>query len=106
MKLQIFGKTDVGRVRKNNEDNFKVDEEIALFIVADGMGGHAHGEIASKMAVDVICDSMRRAILNGQKTIIGKVDPQFSEKANQLASSVRLANQFISESAKSSFGHL
>lgn len=105
MKVEVFGKTDVGKVRTNNEDHFLVDEEIGLLLVADGMGGHNAGEVASKMAVDVIRDSMRRAILNGQKTIIGKIDPQFSERANQLASSVRLANQFIYESARNKPQH-
>ena len=101
MKLEVYGRTDVGKVRTNNEDNFVIDEEIGLFIVADGMGGHSSGEVASKMAVDVTRDSMRRFALNGQKAILGKINPQFSEAANQLASSVRLANQFIFESAKS-----
>lgn len=105
MKFEVFGKSDVGKVRTNNEDNFKIDEEIGLFIVADGMGGHSSGEVASKMAVDVICDSMRRFILGGQTAIIGKINPQYSERANQLASSVRLSNQFIYETARSKPQH-
>ncbi len=105
MKMEIFGRTDVGKVRKNNEDNFLIDEEIGLFIVADGMGGHSSGEVASKMAVEVTKDSMRRFLKDGQKAILGKINPQFSEPANQLASSVRLANQSIFETAKSKPQH-
>ena len=100
MHLNIFGKSDVGKVRTNNEDSLRIDEEIGLFIAADGMGGHNAGEVASKMAVDVICDSMRRFVLNDQKAILGKINPQFSERANQLASSVRLSNQLIYELSK------
>ena len=101
MKLDISGKSDAGKLRKNNEDNYAIDPEIAFFVVADGMGGHSHGEVASRMAVDVTRDAMRRTLLNGQKAIVGKIDAALSEKANQLASAVRLANQFILESARS-----
>lgn len=105
MKFEIAARTDVGKKRANNEDQFLIDQDGGLFIVADGMGGHNHGEVASKMAVDVTHDAMKKFMLNGQKTILGKIDPRFSERANQLASSVRLANQFIFESAKSNPKH-
>lgn len=100
MKLEIFGNSDVGRQRTNNEDSFKIDEKLGLWVVADGMGGHSAGEVASKMAVETVCDSMRRFVLNGEKAVLGKVNPNFSERTNQLASSIRLSNQIIYESAK------
>ncbi|OGR87742.1 MAG: hypothetical protein A3A86_02620 [Elusimicrobia bacterium RIFCSPLOWO2_01_FULL_60_11] len=100
MKIDIAGRSDVGKKRANNEDGFAVDPEMGLFIVADGMGGHNHGEVASKMAVDTTLNSMKNFILKGQKAILGKVDPKVSERANQMASSVRLANQIIFESAR------
>jgi len=48
------GMTDVGRLRTNNEDSFRIVEPLNLFILSDGMGGEAHGEIASSMAVETI----------------------------------------------------
>lgn len=101
MDFEIFGESHIGKVRKNNEDSFCLDKEIFLGIVADGMGGHNAGEIASKMAVDTILNSMRQFILKEQKVIMGKFNPKFSERTNQLASSIRLSNQLIYESARS-----
>ena len=63
MKLASFGKTHVGMKRSHNEDAFYRNDEIGLYIVADGMGGHKAGEIASNMAVD----SIKNYILNQKK---------------------------------------
>lgn len=105
VKFEMDGRTDVGKVRSNNEDSFLIDDEMGFYVVADGMGGHSHGEVASKMAVEVTRDAMRKFIFDNQKAILGKIDPKASERGNQLASAVRLANQFIYESAKSNPMH-
>jgi len=54
VQIVSSGLSDVGRVRTNNEDSFRIVEALKLFILSDGMGGEAHGEVASAMAVDVI----------------------------------------------------
>ena len=54
LSIQVFGLSDVGMVRERNEDNFLMDEELSLFVVADGMGGHVGGQMASSIAVKKI----------------------------------------------------
>lgn len=60
VQLDFAGLTDVGRSRARNEDHFTIDPEAGLAVVCDGMGGHAGGDIASKTAIEVIRDTIRR----------------------------------------------
>ncbi|MCK9522177.1 MAG: Stp1/IreP family PP2C-type Ser/Thr phosphatase [Proteobacteria bacterium] len=60
MRLRGFGKTDIGKKRKVNQDAFLIDATIGFFIVADGMGGHAAGEVASELAVETVHDMVLR----------------------------------------------
>ena len=73
MELSFWAATDVGKKREINEDNFLVDKKLSLFVVADGMGGHASGEVASKLAVH----EFRNAVESGRESIdkYSKGDP-------------------------------
>ncbi len=67
-KILSFGLTDVGMRRDHNEDNYLVDDDQSLYVVADGMGGHLGGEMASMLAVSTIQDSVRanlKEVING-----------------------------------------
>ncbi len=59
LKAEGVGRTHVGRVRTHNEDCFAIDEALGLFVVSDGMGGHAGGEVASKTAVAAVLEHVR-----------------------------------------------
>jgi serine/threonine protein phosphatase PrpC/CRP-like cAMP-binding protein len=59
-RIDFAALTDVGRKREHNEDNFLVDKKLALFVVCDGMGGHAAGEVASALAVRTVHDELKK----------------------------------------------
>ncbi len=61
MRLTVAGLSDVGRCRQTNQDQYLVDTELGVYAVADGMGGHAAGEIASDLAISALAESVRRS---------------------------------------------
>ena len=99
MKVHAAGRTDVGLVRQNNEDSYYMDESIGLYVVADGMGGHASGEVASRMTVDIMRDYFK-GMDKGKPVQIGPYDRELSDVTNCLASSIRLANMAVYEAGK------
>lgn len=94
VRLEIAGLTDVGCVRKNNEDSLSLDEELGLLVVADGMGGHNSGEVASEIAVTTILDFARK-MLGGAQNMVPEGDASLSVRGRQLAYFIKTANEII-----------
>lgn len=100
MRIVSGGVTDVGRVRSNNEDCFRIVEPLNLYVLSDGMGGEAHGEVASAMAVDTIVKYCSDANWTSATTSMGASQPNWSDKTRRLTNAVHLANKNIFDSAE------
>jgi serine/threonine protein phosphatase PrpC len=100
VEIQFGARTDVGRVRDNNEDSFKVVPELNLYVLSDGMGGEACGEVASKLAVEAVAAHCQEALQNPSLPTFGESRPDVGPNTNRLASGVRLANRMIHDSAR------
>ena len=99
LMLEVAGRSDIGCVRANNEDNFGYDTRHGIFIVCDGMGGQAAGEVASKLAVDTMLTYFRESASKGTFETIGDPMQGEPELARALSSSIHLANRAVFESA-------
>ena len=88
MNLYVAARSDVGMIRAGNEDSFfaEANDKRGLFIVADGMGGHAAGEVASEMAVQIV-----------QRELAGVRDLDSDDVVQLVASALKLANRAIHE---------
>jgi len=101
MRAVAAGITDVGLQRDHNEDSFAILKEHELFIVADGMGGHRAGDVASRLATDAIVDFFR-ATASDDFTWPFHFDARISEEENRLLTGIRIANrQIIERSSRS-----
>ncbi len=104
LAMEIAGKTDVGCVRANNEDNFGYDSRYGIFVVCDGMGGQAAGEVASKMGVDILLDYFRQGAKLGPGPQVGSSTEGASASANCLANAIHLANRSIYQAGQQENG--
>ena len=93
--LESAGITDVGMKRKGNEDSLLLDDTQKLYVVADGMGGHQAGEVASAMVVDTIKDYMQRFQKDQAVEELDDADESLSKAANRLMASINLANNAV-----------
>ncbi|RKG94851.1 MULTISPECIES: Stp1/IreP family PP2C-type Ser/Thr phosphatase [Corallococcus] len=99
MRIEVAGSTHVGMKRNHNEDNYLVLAEENLVVVADGMGGHSSGEIASRIAVDELGEFFRMTSKDQDATWPFKMDKQRNYDENRLSTGIKLANARIFERA-------
>ena len=102
MKISSEALSDVGRKRKGNEDALAVDAEQKLYVVADGMGGHAAGEVASRIAVESIEEFVKLTSGNQEITWPFGLDETISYDGNRLKTAIRHANRRVLEATRES----
>ncbi len=96
-RVIVAGETNIGMKRTHNEDNFDLLDDERLFIVADGMGGHASGEVASKLAIETLREFFLSTAQDPEATWPYKMDKSRGYEENRLITGVKLANLRIHE---------
>ena len=102
LRISADAQSDVGRKRKGNEDALCLNDEQRLYVVADGMGGHAAGEVASRVAVDAIAEFVELTGGNQEITWPFGLDETISYEGNRLKTAVRHANTRVIEATRES----
>lgn len=100
MRVEAAGRTDVGCVRKHNEDNLLVNADLGLFVVADGLGGHAAGEVASQIVVTRVEDFIAQTI-ERDRTWPVEYDVNLNYDGNRLKVALLMSDQAIAEDIRS-----
>ena len=97
--IESAGITDRGKKRQLNEDDLFLDDALGLYLVADGMGGHRAGEIASKLVVETISNYVKDSKETGNNEKAMDYDETLSLEANRLLSGIQLSNKVVHEAA-------
>jgi PPM family protein phosphatase len=100
LQISTGGATHVGMVRTNNEDCYRIVPALSLYVLADGMGGEAHGEIASALAVETVVKHCIEGQENPASPLLGEPKPGLNPKSQRLLSAIHLANQKVFQSAE------
>jgi protein phosphatase len=104
MRVIAAGRSDVGLQREHNEDSFCLLDQHGLFIVADGMGGHRSGDVASRMATETIA-AFFNTTAREDATWPFHYDPTLSAEENRLITGIKVANKSIYEASARSREH-
>ena len=99
IEIESAGLTDVGKRRTGNEDALFLDDALGLYVVADGMGGHQAGEIASQLVVKTISDYILQSKNNGSGRENNDWDKTLSSEANRLLSGIQLSNKVVHDAS-------
>mgnify|MGYP006302956493 CR=1 FL=1 len=99
LQIESAGLTDVGRRRKGNEDSLFLDDTLGLYVVADGMGGHRAGEVASQMVVDTIRQCIAEYKNGESPETVEIADESLSAPANRILDIIHRANRAVFETA-------
>ncbi|MDX2093682.1 MAG: Stp1/IreP family PP2C-type Ser/Thr phosphatase [Kofleriaceae bacterium] len=100
MRVRFAGATNIGRKRDHNEDSISLPENERLAIVADGMGGHASGEVASRLAVEMVSDHFAETSKQQTLTWPYKVDRDLRTHVNRMITGIMIANLEIWEKSQ------
>jgi len=100
-KIESAGISDIGKRRKQNEDSLFLDDRMGLYVVADGMGGHNAGEVASKLVVETIRDYIKQGQSNGPVEERAGIDANLSKEAGLLLAGIQLSNRIVHQTALS-----
>jgi protein phosphatase len=99
MKVISFGNTDQGKTRTNNEDAFLVNDRLGLYAVADGIGGHEGGEVASRLAVEALSGMLRKQFAGSRSTAAFDDSPEADQYLSSLRDAIALANTTVRQAA-------